>query len=92
METKIFAFEKPGVGERALGLPWKPIAEPRRSRRHSHSVSGSVVVKLTAPCLGDTWVPTDTAGHISTLHEGNSASRQDWKEEKGISCLDVTGL
>ena len=45
METKIFAFEKPGIGERALGLPWKPIAELHHSRRHSHSVSGSAVAK-----------------------------------------------
>lgn len=59
METKIFAFEKPGVGERALGLPWKPIAEPRRSRRHSHSVSGSAVAE---PMRAQ-----DTTGHIPGL-------------------------
>lgn len=52
METRNFRFwkkkekinnnnKKNGVRERAWGLPWKPIAELRRSRRHSHGVPGS---------------------------------------------------
>lgn len=57
METRNFRFwkkkekinnnnKKNGVRERAWGLPWKPIAEPRRSRRHSHGVPGSAAAVL----------------------------------------------
>lgn len=68
METKMFAFEKPGVGERASGLPWKPRAEPCRSRSRSRGGSEG------------SGTPRGSAAHPGALRETGPASHQRWEQ------------
>lgn len=83
MESKTFAFEKPGVGERAWGLPWKPRAEPCRGRSRSHGGSEGSGTARGSPA------PPGAS------RETDRASRQRWETGsaagKGSVCAAGSG-